>query len=242
MEQFIYNDFISDDIPGCPLTNSKLVRKAIETVKPDDKSTILDISLIGLNYKDEILLEWQIWMENESHQTFVRLPVFIPPDKNLAQQQLDKHSKVTMSSDFAAFRFSPGDYFLMHYKYPCQLISDKEGNLYIKRLNMFASQKIVQEFLSTILRCDLVTATMVVINFHTLFDKGMHDIGWLVNFDGTPGIISIDRIQPQLGFIFIDGYDELPEESIFELNSKKYIVRCDDENGIYIAKTSQKMK
>lgn len=242
MEQFIYNDFISDDIPGCPLTNSKLVRKAVEVSISEDKLTILDISLIGLTYTDEILLEWQIWMQNESQLNCLRLPAFIPSSPNLAIQQIAKHTNIAKIKDFEAFRFNPGDYFLVHYKYPCQLISDEEGNLYIKRLNLFASQKIVQDFFHATLRCALVTATMVIINFHTLCQKEMHDIGWAVNFDGNFALVPIDSIQTPLNFVMIDGYDEIPEESIFELNSKKYIVRCDDENGIYIAKTSQKMK
>ena len=105
---------------------------------------------------------------------------------------------------------------------------------------MFASQKMVQEFTTAIMGCKTATAAMIIINMHSLCCKDLHDIGWLINMDGIASITALDRRYANLGLTFIDGFDELPIESVFGINSQKYIVAEDPENGQFIAKLSGK--
>ncbi|MBQ8464911.1 MAG: hypothetical protein IJ545_02755 [Alphaproteobacteria bacterium] len=244
MNKFNYNDFVSDTIPGCVLTNDKIVRQAAEQALQgaDVSAKIKSVNLIGLLFPTEILLEWHVSVQIEERSALIRLPVYIPPDETLAAQQLEKHSRAAQIEDLQEIKYNPGDYFLMYYQYPCQLVLGDDGSLYIKRFVILPSQKIVQELLSDVLHCELVTATLVVSTFHTFFYKGMNDICWLLNLDGVPSMISIDRSHTQMGIIQIDKYDEFPEGQTFELNHQKYSVECDEENGIYLAKLSQSFK
>lgn len=241
MEKFNFNDFVSDNIPGCPLSNSMIVRQAAEATL-QNKYPIKDISLVGLLYTKEILLEWHVKVLIGEQPGLIRLPVYIPLDETLAMQQLEKHARAATLPNLQQIKYTPGDYFLISYLYPCQLVQDDAGELYIKRFTIIPSQRIVQELLTDILQCDLVTATLVVITFHTPFYKEMNDIGWLLNLDGTPSMISIDRIHTQMGIFQIDKYEEFPQGSSFILNHQKYIVEDDEDNGLYLAKISQSAK
>lgn len=240
MEKFNYNDFVSDCIPGCSLNKSSIVRQVVERAlekagKPP--ATIQSINLVGLVFQREILLEWHVTITEANGP--IRLAVYIPRNKNLAMQQVKKHYQAALQKNLQEIRYNPGDYFLINYKYPCQLICDEKGDLHIKRFTIIPSQKIAQELLTDVLQCDLVTATLVVTTFHTLYYKGMNDICWLLNLDGIPSLISLDRIHTEMGLFKIDKYEEFPEGNSFELNCQKYIVECDEENGLYIAKISK---
>ena len=147
-----------------------------------------------------------------------------------------KHQKALQSQDTLTRDFEIGDYLLIDDRYPCQLVSDDKGTLYIKRIEYFASQKMVQDFLSEVLNCELVTAAMVIINFHSLCCKDMHDIGWLISMDGVLSCVSLDRRFTNLGFFIIDGYDEISIGSKFNLNGQDYIVAEDADIGQFIAK------
>lgn len=241
MATFTYNDFVTDDIPECPLTNSHQVRQAAANILQDNVK-INDIQLIGIAYNNEIMYEWLINIEIENEAKSLPLPLYLPKDPEKAAYIIKVHSEIVQYIDLPeiAHIYKPDDYILIDHKYPCQIKLDKHNNLCIKRFEMFASQKIIQEYFMSVLGCELVTATMVVINMHSLCYKNLHDIGWLINMDGIPSLTSLDRRYTNLGFFIIDGFDELPKDTVFGLNSQKYIVTEDNENGQFIAKVSKK--
>lgn len=239
MAKFIYNDFVTDDIPECPLSNSQLVKQAASRLLQDDVE-IIDVQLYGIVYENEVLHEWFIQtVVKNVHQT-LRLPLYLPRDEKQAARQIALHSQITSLSDLPTVPYEPDDYLLVGYKYPCQLKLDAHNNLCLKRIEMFASQKMVQDFMMATMGCEIATAAMIIINMHTLCCKDLHDIGWLINMDGMPSITALDRRYANSGLTFIDGFDELPIDAVFGINNQKYIVAEDPENGQFIAKFSGK--
>ena len=234
MAQFILNDFISDRVPHCPLSNSKLVSQAYRSIMHVE-GEIYDIRFVGLIYKKEILFEWNILIKSETTLTIIPIPFYIPAYSN-EQEVLEKHTKAHHNPSTLVHNFSNNEYLLIDGKYPCQLIRDDAGVLHVKRIEYFASQKMIQDFLKSIYNFELVAAAMVVINFHTLCCKGLYDIGWLISMDGTLSCLSLDRRFTNLGFYIIDGYEEVNIGEKFNLNGQDYIVEENEDIGQFIAK------
>ena len=236
MATFNVQDFLTDDIPECLLPNTNAVKLVLDRVMPGH-GTIQDIGLIGFMSDGILLHEWYVTILQDDELVFARLPVYLPKDPTAAEKLLQKHSLTSIDVS-TLVNYISGEYLLIGYQYPCQLVSEEDGTLAIKRITMFASQKQVQDFLQQTLHCELVTAAMVVMNMHSLCYEGLGDIGWLLNMDGTPSLIDMDRRPIPKGLAFIDDFDELSNGSVFAIDSQYYIVDEDEENGQFIAKIS----
>ena len=235
MENFKFDDFVSSTIPDCYLTNSLLVKEKVLQIYPD--AFICDIFPIGIYLENEILYEWCTIAEKNNHHLLMRFPIYLPENQKKAVKQAEKHTRIQSFENVIARRLGADDYFLINYQYPCQLMCDEQKNLYIKRFEMFASQKITQGVMRKLLNNETITATMAIIEFHTLAAKGLHDVGWMLNINGDLNFVTIDKVTPALGFYFMDNFNELKENDSFYLNRQKYVVCCDNENGLYLSKS-----
>ena len=238
MAKFNYNDFVTDDIPECPLSNSKVVQQCLEQ-QLFPSPAILEINLVGIMFKGVLLHEWHILFASEKQKLYLKLPLFMPYDVQQAESLIAYHSQASLANA-PKYTYAPGDYLLIAGKYPCQLIMGDDNVLYLKRFNFFASQHQIQEFMQQVLQYKLVTATMVIITKHNFCYKGLQDIGWLLNLDGMPSLMSMDRRFLDTGFSFIDDFQELPIDTIFEIDGQKYIVTEDEDNGEFIAKITSR--
>lgn len=242
MTQFIFNDFISDYIPECPLSNSDVVRQAaIRTI--DDLGEILEIYLVGVLYQETILFEWFVsHKKNNSDQTAtLHLPLYIPQDANQAAEIIQKHYRAFQNDETMIRTLKANDYLLIGEKYPCQLVCNEKGTLYIKRIELFASQKLVQDFFTSMTNAELVTATMVITTFHIpgRSDK-IQDIGWLLNIDGDSSFINLSWDTSFLSLCIIDECKEVNLGDKFALSGQEYIISEDEDNGQFIAKCPSK--
>ena len=241
MAQFNIQDCVTDDIPGCALTNTALVRQAVE-FSLEGHGTIQDIYLVGLLFNKEILLEWHARVEIEKSFMIVRLPVYLPPIEELAIAQVEKHNKAGTMKNLKRYPYPPNSYLLMGGIHPC-LFVEENGEFYIKKITMWGSQKLIQDFLSAVTG-DLVTATLTTIDFYTPSTEPKpqrpQDVVWLTNFGGSIGILPILQKDAGNTFIYMHNPEEISEGAEFTINHHKYLVGCDDDNGIFIAKISQK--
>ena len=75
MAKFIFNDFVSDFIPNCPLSNSNYACQAIFSVL-QKKGEVQAVKFVGLIYEQRFLFEWNIYLklEDSPQSTLVRLP------------------------------------------------------------------------------------------------------------------------------------------------------------------------
>ena len=240
MAQFNLFDCLSDNIPGCALTNTVLVRHAIE-FSLEGHGTIQDIYLVGLLFNKEILLEWHARVEIEKSFVIIRLPVYLPPIEELAIAQVEKHNKAGTMKNLKEYPYSPNSYLLMGGIHPC-LFVEENGEFYIKKITMWGSQKLIQDFLSAVTG-DLVTATLTTIDFYTPSTEPKpqrpKDLVWLTNFGGSIGILPILQKDAGNTFIYMHNPEEVTKGDEFAINCQKYSVDCDDDNGIFIAKNSQ---
>ena len=238
MLQFNYSDHVSDNIPGCTLTNSDIVRKAILSLTKKQYS-ILNINLVCIIIDDDtILSEWHALVENNNQQSVIRLPVYIPENENAAIQQLQNHSKAKNLENVESFVYPHESFIIFENKYIGMVIHENDI-IYIKRIITWGSQKLVQDFLSVISK-DYASATLVTVDLYspTTNKQKPHpqDIVWLTNVDGNLGILPFIHANSQYNLLYTSHYQELTPGQQFMINSQNYVIGCDDENGIFIAK------
>lgn len=234
MAQFIYDDFVSDNIPGCHLTNSAQV-KAFITASMKTPITILDVFLISIVYKKEVLLEWHVAAEINGESRMIFMPVWCPSNMEQAHLEITKHQEAFKDDRYPKCPLIPRDFILINNQYPCHIIQGEDEELYIKRIKIWASQTIVEQFAATVNQNDAV-AVPVLITMHNSFYKNLYDIGWLIITDDRPQLLSIDAVHPSWGLAVVDNYEPLPDNFSFSLNSVDYTIFEDEENGKFLAK------
>ena len=124
---------------------------------------------------------------------------------------------------------------------PCQLISERE-TLYLKKIKLWASQKMVQDFILETTPYENVIAQMVAIKMHTTCCKNLQDIGWLLHLDDGIAVLPIDHIRENSFHVSIDKVSFLSAGACFGLNGQRYIIAEDSENGQFIAKHNPNKK
>jgi len=235
MTGFNYDDFVADNLPGQTqvLLNSQAVRQlATEKLKFQEVSCIY---LTGKVLNNKIFHQWFVVGRADNQGIAIFVPVCIPENEQEAKVYLNKHMQVAINKEIEAFVYSDEDYLTIADKYACQVHIDEDENIVIKRIKIWASQKMVQEFISLLFDCD-ASATLVI-NESQIGDSKFNDIGWLIYANETEMFFPIDGVQ--YGFEQYArslGTKELDIGSCFGLNQQKYIIAEDSENGQYIRK------
>lgn len=238
MVQFNYSDHVSDNIPGCRLTNSNIVREAVLSLTKNTYS-VLDINLVCIFVDDyNIISEWHALVEANDQLSVMRLPVHIPENVEDAMQQLQKHNQVKNLEDIKRFAYPHESFIIFENKYICMVIHEND-TIYIKRIITWGSQKLVQDFLSLISQ-ETASATLATIDLYSPTTskktKRPQEIVWLTNVDGSLGVFPLIQANSQYNLLYTSHYQELTPGQQFMINSQNYVIGCDDENGIFIAK------
>ena len=232
MTEFNCNDFLSDNLPKGGMYNSKLIRAMVEN-NPDFKGDVLNIFLTAKVWNNELLYQWMVIVSICGKEMTLILPVYVPENPRDAGLCLQKHQDAV---DEKLFVYSHGDYLIWNNKYPCQVHIDENGDVFIKKIELWASQKMVQGFLSLILEVD-VYSTLIFTMSQIGQSEKYYDIGWFVCTNEkeifmplTSVIYTFEKCASLIERKDID------VGTTFVLNLQKYIVAEDQENGLYLCK------
>lgn len=233
MAKFIFNDFTTNQLQDSMILSSQ---KAFEVTKAmyDAQITPLQASLLfAMDDKDAVHF-WLIEVLIENQKLTVILPIFIPQNESEAAVMLDKcYSYMQKEQCFCCQNQS---FLLIAGKYYGQFFIDEHGNSEVKIFNLWASQKIVQDYFSWALQ-EAVGVMLVKLTFSTFGTKDRYlDIGWMMLHGDEIEYLSIDAgCKIDIPMFNIE-WEELDIGTDFELNGQKYIIDEEADNGQFLAK------
>lgn len=224
-------DFMSNDIPGCPLTSNLQVAQGLQK-NLQEGAEILDVFLTAFLYKKQLLHEWHALVNVRGKQTLVRLPAYLPENKMDEKALLRKHAEIQKIDNLQQKIYFEGDYLLLGSQ-PCYLTRHK-NILYVKRIMKWASQKMVQDFLSTVMGYENVVAQFGIIQMHSINSKYLKDIGWQVETKKGTMVLPLEHFQATSLLTECDGFSPLVVGSRFTLNGQRYVLDQNEKDGQFI--------
>lgn len=231
MGKFIYNDFVSEELNGCPLTKSQQVKEVVSNII-EQPHEITDIRFIGMLFQNTLLYEWWISLTKDNEPFLLRLPLYMPRDQKKAASYIKLHNEAYQNGEFCVFE--ENTYILVN-NHPCHLLVDEQDNIEIKKIVLWPSQKMIQEYAELITKSPAAASLALIRLKHTNGDD-LFDIGWMICCDEQETLISIDAGQLELyPGTWISDFEPFPHP-YFHLNGQKYSIAEDDENGQFIFK------
>lgn len=234
MAKFKFNDFTTNHLQDSMILSSK---RAFEVVKAMLAARITPLQatlLFAADDKDAVHF-WLVEVSIEDQKLTIILPIFIPQNEDEAAAMLDKC--YTYMQKEQCFYCQNQSFLLIAGKHYGQFFVDEHGNSEVKIFNLWASQKIVQEYFNWALHAD-VGAALVKLTFSTFGSKDRYcDAAWMISHDGDVMFLSIDACSLHIKIHMTDiEWQELETGTVFSLNGQKYKVSEDADNGQFLAK------
>lgn len=236
MEKFVYEDFTSNQLEGCALMNSRIVHGVISEIFAASAemadAEIDDIHFVCLYYQNTLLYEWWVNSSKDDKIFVTRLPFYVPNDPNKAKAYIELHTQAYEKGNGTICQNE--NYILVNMQ-PCQVLIDEAGNIEIKKIVLWASQKMVQEYMSFIRDCT-AAAQLVIAHTRTANNVCSFDIGWLVICNEEQYFLSVSA-HPLFSLIgnVIKECEPL-NQPYFGLSGHKYTVAEDEENGQFLVR------
>jgi len=234
MTKFNCNDFLSDKLPKGGLYSSVMLRDVIKR-DLDITGKVNHIVFGSRVYNNEVLYQWIVFFDINEVETGFIYPAYVPEDPQKAKLVMKKHQD-SVNAEF--FVYSDGDYLLWGGKYPCQVHIDDNENIFIKKVEIWASQKMVQDFLSLIIGDD-VCANLVICTSQIGSSERYNCIGWSAYANEREMFVSLVNVI--YGFELFAKLIEtrtIEVGTTFGINLQRYAVAEDKENGLYLCKVN----
>jgi len=197
----------------------------------------VDIWLTSRFWNKELLNQWLVIIDINGKRTAVVVPVYVsgsPSEKEIVR---NKYLEANVS-DEKIFMYQDKSYIILENQYPCQVLIDKNNDIFIKRIEIWASQKMVQDFFG--LRSNGVTYACLVIHTMKLAnDCQFNVIGWCIYQDELEMFVPFDG--RYFGFEkFAESVDmnAIVPNSHFSVDLQEYVVYEDKKNGLYLSKVT----